>query len=462
MSADSEPPAAPEPVSSAQQPAPPPPAEDTTAPEFLPQKRRHKRPEPTADFELTEGEDDEILILGTLLQRLLAKKQQTDSPEPETRTRINRFVQKNTVPPGGPPPAGVAPGETGDSRAGTEGGAAAPAPTVALPKLTPRMTSPTGDEPWATPASRSRGILYFVFCAGLAIAAFLVGRGASHPAAAQPGAVNPAATPAPQWNSTLLGKLDQTLTADQSGDLKSAKDQALDLKKQLGSSLEIELYLGSLTTRLGHTNDAEADLSRLLEPYMQPLQAAAVNEAMAFTYTRRRDFKRAAEAFADASRINPFEPNNYYRWGEVLRRQGRFQDAVDKFREALQRLPEGEAESESQRECAGFKMRLAQIELGHDAEVKSLIDNRLRQPSPNGYWLLTAAAFALQHGDMPGAADAFQKARDVLPASQYAALTDDYFFHGFAEKPEVANFLPVASAEAKQQKKAKWVYFIDP
>ena len=146
----------------------------------------------------------------------------------------------------------------------------------------------------------------------------------------------------------------------------------------------------------------------------------------------------------------------------MLRRQGRFQDAIDKFRQALQRLPAGEAESESQRDCAAFKLRLAQIELGHDSEIKPDIDNQLRQPSPSGYWLLTAAAFALQHGDMHGAVDAFQKARDALPTGQYAALTDDYFFHSFAEKPELTDSLPVPSAEAKQQRKAKMVYFVDP
>ena len=462
MSEASEPPVNPEPTPPAADPAPPP-AEDTTAPEYLPQKRRHKRSAEPAELDLSEGEDDEILILGTLLQRLLAKKQ-AEVPEPETRTRINRFVQKNTAPlPAAQPPSPAA-DESADTPAAGEppgGTSAIPLPARPLPKLTPRAVQSTDEDQWAASSlNRSRGILYFAFCTGLAIVAFLVGRGASHPAAAS--GTSAAATPAPQWNATLLGKLDQVLAADQSGNLKDAKAQALDLKKQIGSSLELDLYLGSLTTRLGHTNDAEADLSRLLEPYMQPLQAAAVNESLGFTYARRRDFKRAAEAFADATRISPFDANNYYWWGEVLRRQGRFQDAVDKFRQALQRIPEGQAEGESQRECAAFKLRLAQIELGQDAEVKPQIDNHLRQPSPGGYWLLTAAAFALQHGDVPGATDAFQKARDALPTGQYALLTDDYFFHGFAEKPELVNFLPATSAEAKQKKRTQMTYFVDP
>ena len=308
MSADSEPPSSPEPVI---QPSPEsvlPPAEDTNAPEYLPQKRRHKKAEP-AEFDFSEGTDDEILVLGTLLQRLLARKQ-AETTEPESRSKINRFVQKNIAPLGSAPTAaGTAEGDAPPANAD----AGAP-PAGPLPKLMPRMTSPAGDGRWAAP-SRGRSVLYFVFCAGLAIAAFLVGRSSSRPAASQPGNAAAAATPAPQWNATLLGKLDQILAADQSGDLKNAKAQALELKKQIGSSLELDLYIASLTTRLGHTNDAEADLSRLLEPYMQPLQAAAVNESMAFTYARRRDFKRAAEAFADAARIDPFDPDNYYRWG---------------------------------------------------------------------------------------------------------------------------------------------------
>ncbi len=461
MSADSEPPSSPEPIPPTPEPVTPA-AEDNNAPEFLPQKRRYKKSEPAAEFDFSEGADDEILILGTLLQRLLARKQ-SESSEPDN-SRVKRFVQRNVPPIASVPsdPVGTSDSEAPAAVSPETGAAAAPM-SRPFPKLMPRLDTPTG-EPRYAPPSRGRGILYFLFCAGLAIAAFLVGRSAAKPDANArvAAAAAAAATPAPHWNATLSGKLDQILAADQNGNLQSAKDQALDLKKQIGSSLELDLYIGSLTTRLGHTNDAEADLSRLLEPYMQPLQAAAVNEGMAFTYSRRRDFKRAAEAFADASRINPFTPENFYRWGEVLRRQGRFQDAADKFRQTLQRLPEDEAETESQRECAAFKMRLALIELGRDAEVKPNIDNHLRQPSPGGYWLLTAAAFALQHGDFPGAVDALQKARDALPSVQYAALTDDYFFHGFAERPELSHVLSIPSAKAKQETKAKMIYFVDP
>ncbi len=466
MSADSEPPAAPEPKPPAPEDANLPAAEEGNAPEYLPQKRRHRKVEPATELELTEGEDDEILILGTLLQRLLARKQ-AESVEPESRTRINRFVQKNTVPLGTPSAsADTSAQEAGPAAAASAstdtGRAATPALPGALPKLTPRLTAPPDDTYWTAP-SRGRSVLFFVFSAGLAIAAFLVGRGAApHPEASQHTTATAASAPPPRWNATLLGKLDQVLATDQTGDLKKAKDEALDLKKQLGSSLELDVYLGSLTTRLGHTNDAEADLSRLLEPYMQPLPAAAVNEGMGFTYSRRRDFKRAAEAFADASRIDPFNPDNYYRWGEVLRRQGRLQDAIDKFRQALQRLPEGAPESESQRECAGLKMRLAQIELGRDADVKPDLDAHLREPAPGGYWLLTAAAFALQHNDIPGATDALQKARAALPAGQYSALLDDYYFHTYALKPELTALLSPATPETKQQRTASMVYFIDP
>ena len=125
----------------------------------------------------------------------------------------------------------------------------------------------------------------------------------------------------------------------------------------------------------------------------------------------------------------------------MLRRQGRLQDAIDKFHQALQRLPEDTPESESQRECASLKMRLAQIELGRDADVKPDLDAHLREPAPGGYWLLTAAAFALQHNDIPGATDALQKARAVLPAGQYSALLDDYYFHTYALKPELTALL---------------------
>ena len=166
MSADSEPPAAPEPKPPAPEDANSPAAEEGNAPEYLPQKRRHRKVEPATELELTEGEDDEILILGTLLQRLLARKQ-AESVEPESRTRINRFVQKNTTPLG-TPPAGADPGA---QEAGPNAVASAPpdtgraAPSVspgALPKLTPRLTTPPDDTYWDRPEPGPQRVVFRV------------------------------------------------------------------------------------------------------------------------------------------------------------------------------------------------------------------------------------------------------------------------------------------------------------
>ena len=55
-----------------------------------------------------------------------------------------------------------------------------------------------------------------------------------------------------------------------------------------------------------------------------------------------------------------------------------------------------------------------------------------------------------------------QKARAVLPAQQYSALLDDYYFHTFALKPELATVLAPPVPTTKQQKIARMVYFVDP
>ena len=318
MSADSEPPADPPPTPPSSPESTAPGAEEAAAPEYLPQKRRHKKPEP-AEFDFSEGTDDEILILGTLLQRLLARKQ-AETSEPETRSKINRFVQKNTT------QLGAAPGVTGtsDGDPSTAAESEAGAPSKPLPQVAAARDCGVGRQPLGHAQRPGTGQSFILPSApGWPSRRFWWAgvRPTRRQTRVSPTPPLPPRRP-PQWNATLLGKLDQVLAADQKGELQSAKAQAVDLKKQIGNSLELDLYIGSLTTRLGHMNDAEADLSRLLEPYMQPLQAAAVNESMAFTYTRRRDFKRAAEAFADATRIDPFEPNNYYRWGEVAAASG--------------------------------------------------------------------------------------------------------------------------------------------
>ena len=87
----------------------------------------------------------------------------------------------------------------------------------------------------------------------------------------------------------------------------------------------------------------------------------------------------------------------------------------------------------------------------------------LTAPQPTGYWLLTAAAYALQHGDLAGAADALKKARVALPPETYVGLTNDYFFHNFASRPELAALLPADTPQAREQPFVKRMgYFVDP
>ena len=189
-----------------------------------------------------------------------------------------------------------------------------------------------------------------------------------------------------------------------------------------------------------------------------------MQDHLGFIYARRRDFSAASDCFAAAAASNPFDPMLFYHWGESLRRSGKLTDAAARFREVLLRLPREGPESASLRECAALRLRLVQIELGSDADVKAELDEQLRQPAPSVYWLLTAVAYDLQHNDAAGALAAVQRAKMAVSPAQFDLLFNDYFLRALASHTlSVAPFAPEMTAERrKRQLEESRTYFIDP
>ena len=224
----------------------------------------------------------------------------------------------------------------------------------------------------------------------------MAGRRFGHPTVVSPrAATTQTGAPVPRltttWSPERMAQIDAMLAADEHGDLKLARQLALDIKKDLPDSPEVDLYLTTIQVRQNEFKIPENDLARVLDAFTPPREAAAINEHLGFVYARQRDFPRAALAFSDAASTDPFNPSHFQHWAETERREGHLQDAIDHFNQALVRLPAGSPSATSRREEIGLKIRLAQIEMDKDEEVKTAIDTQLKSPTPNGYWLLTAA-----------------------------------------------------------------------
>ena len=431
--------------------------------ETLRLKRRFKK----GGTESEEGEksDQTIQLLSTLLQDLIAKKEQPDSPEPEAKTtKYHRLSKTGSGTAGTPSETAAATGNVTPASASVEANSAeAPAANPSTPSVLPAVTFRPA--PLYKPRFRSRwiwlGLLGFLFFAGatyLTIVTFSVPAGTSDARATQ----SPPPVSLAGWNDAMLTQLDQALAADQAGDLKgAARIASAIVKPGAPSPAGLDLYLASLTTRREHTYDVEADLLRAVGK-ASPEEAAAINAALAFNFSRARDFEKAAEFYKTASRIDPFSAPLYYHWGEALRHLGHFQEADATFRHALDRIPTGQPEFASLRECILFKQRLAFIEQGQDSGFQAELADRLKAPMPSGYWLLTAAAVSLMHNDLPEAAGFLSRAREVLGTPQFYTLLNDYFFRAYADRKELADFFPLDPATRRAKLLPTMAYSIEP
>ena len=254
----------------------------------------------------------------------------------------------------------------------------------------------------------------------------------------------------------------KALAADQAGDLKGAQRIASALKKpDAPAPPGLDLYLASIQSRTEHSYDVEADLLRALSN-ASPEAAAELNERLAFNFSRARDFTKADDFFKAASQLDPFSALLFYHWGETLRHLGHFQEATEAFRRALDRVPTGQPEAESLRECINLKQRLTLVEQGRDGELQTEMDEALKTPRPSGYWLLTAAAVALQHKNLPEAAADLGRARDALGTVTFDELLNDYLFRAYADRAELAGFFPSDPAARRAQLQPTMTYTVEP
>ena len=425
------------------------------------ESRRAMRRYRKSDVEVDEGEDDdgEILVVSLRL-RSAGKKRPVEIVEQETRPKVTRFGSKTGAPIAAPLAAPSGPGPTSE-------GTPLPPAAAPLKAFTPRTTPGTAEgHDRQRHTFLWRALSYVAVAAAASVVALVVSRNAAHADAVAVTNQNsifrvPKLTGI--WSPVQLSKLDAVLEADQKGDLKNAWQLANELTREAPDKRDLELYLSTVQVRQGQYDDAETDVVKMIDAFTPPREAAAVNEHLGFVYARHRDLAHAVASFADAAGTDPFNPDHFQHWGEGLRRQGQLQAAVDRFEQALLRLHAGQSGAESQRQEIEFKIALSKIELTRDEDVKAAIDTHRREPAPDGYWLLTAAAYALQHGDVQTAVDALRQARRALSTETYAALTNDYFFHPFADRKELAGLLPADTpAERTQPFRPRMGYFIDP
>ena len=158
---------------------------------------------------------------------------------------------------------------------------------------------------------------------------------------------------------------------------------------------------------------------------------------MALLHLTNKEFDLAEESFGLAVALDPARPDFYYFWGECLRRDGKPQEAIEKFRAALLRNQYENAEGLFQ-----LKLWLSEIEADKEESSGAAkeIDAALAQPRPPYEALFAAAGRAIKATRFAEAADFITKARAITEPAVFLVILQDPTFLEEAARPQLADF----------------------
>ncbi len=158
---------------------------------------------------------------------------------------------------------------------------------------------------------------------------------------------------------------------------------------------------------------------------------------LALLHLTNQEFDLAEIAFGTAVALDPARADFYYFWGECLRRDGKPQEAIDKFRSALLRNQYENAEGL-------YQLKLWLSEIQADKQEPSgggkEIDAALAQTNPPYEALFAAAGRAIKVGRFADAADFIAKARVTTEPAVFRVILQDPTFLEESTRPQLAGF----------------------
>ena len=250
-----------------------------------------------------------------------------------------------------------------------------------------------------------------------------------------------------------LAAADRALAAERVRDYQGARaiyEEAI--RRQLPMPAA-EYRLALLSLHQADYPRAEAHLSRSIMAGDEIADCELLRASLA---GMKGNYSDVAAFLAAAARAQPFSAKFCFCWGEALRRAGRLSEAGERLTQALDR-----PDSTAARELYLFKVRLAKVESG-DETFDAELSGHLDQSSPDGEWLLLAAAREIGRGNFAPAAVRLTKAKAVLPPDVFDVYAQDYLFQARVERPELSTLLSVpipanaASGDAPLQDPAAW------
>ena len=260
-----------------------------------------------------------------------------------------------------------------------------------------------------------------------------------------------------RWSPSERARLTPILAAESS----SRPWEMADLLRRLNATTSPAGGTPLLEARaaIAARSHAEAEI-RLLRTRREGTADAgeiAFLRASNFCAQRRYDDMRAS--LDDAIAADPMRAEFHFARGEVDRRQGRPNDAMEGYARAIERAKPGRVPT---RETIAFRRRLLLIQSGHESEIGiAEVEAALALPSPSGDWLLTAAAMAIHRQDLADAARWMQRARTVMPLPLYLDRVDDFAFRKHISQSELKALFPTRQERARFHEISRPI-FVDP
>ncbi len=231
----------------------------------------------------------------------------------------------------------------------------------------------------------------------------------------------------------VLSDLDAAFGANKAGQFADARRRfdALADKHPNWTSLRIE---AARSTLYEHNFNAAAAILVDVERTGANADAAFLNGLLQMT---KQAYDKSEEAFARAVAIDPARPDIFYFWGECLRREGKPQDAAQKFHEALIRNQYETAEGLYQ-----LKLWLSEIQADQESVkgTNAKIDADLASGHPSGPALFAAAAREIKAGHMKEAAARIGQAQKVMEPAVFRVVLQDPTFLEQNFQPDLAPF----------------------
>lgn len=158
---------------------------------------------------------------------------------------------------------------------------------------------------------------------------------------------------------------------------------------------------------------------------------------LALLHLTNKEFELAETSFGLAVALDPARPDFFYFWGECLRRDGKPQEAIDKFRSALLRNQYENAEGLFQ-----LKLWLSEIQADKEESTGAgrEIDASLALPRPPYEALFAAAGRAIKVGRFPDAADFMKRAQSITEPAVFRVILQDPTFLEESTRPQLAGF----------------------